>query len=336
MAILMKLGFGTLMTFALVLLTSVFLGMFSVDYSIMALALAMVSGGFFLRVFLDWNKLNQVLEESEIKLEFEDVLNFIAVVGGAFVAFSLSIELGISAVLASGITGVLATLILPRFDVPIFCGSFVGMASYSLLPGYQYLGLAAVIAGGVFVLGKAAFNGFGGKLGTIAFIGCVIAAILTGQSFSGEPVIQGELLEFLLIYSVIGAVVTFTLSERLDNSAVISSGAVGVMAAVILPILYPEFGNTLAVMTYCASFAGMSSLKRIKDEFMMAFAGIICAIVFAFSAPYLGGAGGKLGTTAFISVITVNGVGVAYKYFKHALIDTVRKRKTPQKQQQLD
>ncbi len=87
MAILMKLGFGTLMTFALVLLTSVFLGMFSVDYSIMALALAMVSGGFFLRVFLDWNKLNQVLEESEIKLEFEDLLNFIAVVGGAFVAF---------------------------------------------------------------------------------------------------------------------------------------------------------------------------------------------------------------------------------------------------------
>jgi len=40
----------------------------------------------------------------------------------------------------------------------------------------------------------------------------------------------------------------------------------------------------------------------------MAIAGVICALVFMFTSPYLGGAGGKLGTIAFGTVIALKGM----------------------------
>ena len=40
----------------------------------------------------------------------------------------------------------------------------------------------------------------------------------------------------------------------------------------------------------------------------MLAAGIICGFVFIYSSPHLGGAGGKLGTIAFGSVIALKGI----------------------------
>jgi hypothetical protein len=50
----------------------------------------------------------------------------------------------------------------------------------------------------------------------------------------------------------------------------------------------------------------MSSKERIPNEFYMILTGIICAITFVYTFSYLGGAGGKLGTIAFGSVIVVS------------------------------
>jgi len=332
MVVLFKIGFGILTLFAFILLITVIIGMLSANYTGAALAMAAVSTGFFLIVFEEWNGLKKTVHEQEVDFVKEDFLNFISVAAGAYAAYILSIDVGLTAVMASGLVGILATLIFPEYDTPIFCGSFVGMASSSLLPGYLYIGLAGVIAGGVYVIGKLVFKGFGGKLGTTAFIGCVLAAVITGQSFSSETVITGQELELLLVYSVLGAVGTFIISVRLDNSAVISSAAVGVLGAAVLPAIYPEFGNTLAIMVYCASFAGMASLDRIKNELLMAAAGIICAIVFSFSSPYLGGAGGKLGTIAFLSVITINGLESSYVFASSMFGELIGGNKTREKQ----
>ena len=257
-----------------------------------------------------WNEfLSHVLPDiKEIKWGLQDLGNFTSVVGGAVLTFALSTDLGLGPVVAASLVGILATLALRRFDVPIYCGAFVGMASRGYLCEYGHLVLASVLAGVVFVLSKAAFNGFGGKLGTIAFIGCIGAGLLTGRACSSVPVPGWDVGVYLVGYSVLAAVLTYVLNVRLKNSPVISSGLVGLAGGLILPVVHPDMGGILAVMVICASFAGMSNRQRVPNELYLVIAGVLCALVFMYSHPHLGGAGGKLGTIAFGSVIATAGM----------------------------
>ncbi len=237
----------------------------------------------------------------------QDAGSFVGVMGGALLTFALSVDLGLGPVVAAGLVGIAATLLVRRFDVPIYCGAFAGMACSSLLHGYGHMVLASALAGTVFLLAKPVFNGFGGKLGTIAYIGCLGAGLLTSRAFGSAPVPGWDMGVYLVGYSVLGAVLTYVLNVRLKHSPVISSGLVGLAGGLILPILHPGIGTTLGVMVICASFAGMSSRQRVPNELYVAVAAVLCALVFMYSAPYLGGAGGKLGTIAFGSVIAVAG-----------------------------
>jgi hypothetical protein len=238
-------------------------------------------------------------------LDKNDLFSAVAVVVGAFVCYVMSTDLGLGAVLSAGVVGMLSVLVAPKYAVPAYCGAFVGMASSELLPTHFHLLLAAVVAGAIFAAAKLSFNGFGGKLGTIAFTGCIVAALLTGQSFLSAPVPTWDIGGLLIVYSILGAVITRVFSIRLKHGAVMASSVVGLLGGLILPALHPEVGSTLAVMVICASFAGMSSADRIPNEVSMAVAGLIAALVFMFTSPYLGGAGGKLGTIAFGSVIAL-------------------------------
>jgi uncharacterized membrane protein HdeD (DUF308 family) len=112
----------------------------------------------------------------------------------------------------------------------------------------------------------------------------------------------------IILTSVIASVVTYLVNVKLGKGGVIASGLVGLVGGLVLPVAFPAVGATLATVCICASFAGMSSKARIANEALMAVAGVLVGLVFMYSSPYLGGAGGKLGTTAFGSVIAVNAV----------------------------
>ncbi|MGM0414663.1 MAG: hypothetical protein ACQEQP_05755 [Bacillota bacterium] len=310
--ILFKTGFLILDFFTIVILTAFFIGLTSQFSILLTAGLILVFAGFFYETRKNWSRLNMKRAEMRDYFSIIDFNNFLAVVLGGLVTFALSQFFGISAVLASGLIGIIAYLLIPKYEVPAFCGSFVGMASYSLLPGYRYLILAGFIAGIVYVIGKYSFKGFGGKLGTTAFIGTVLAAVFTGQNFTGGSIPEGNMIYLLIFYSIIGAVLTFIMHTRFKFSVVFSSGFIGVIAAIILPIIYPVNGATLAVMAYCASFAGMSSKDRIPNELIMTLAAILTALIFIFTSPYLNGAGGKLGITAFASIITIKGLAIIF------------------------
>ena len=62
------------------------------------------------------------------------------------------------------------------------------------------------------------------------------------------------------------------------------------------------------MVVICASFAGMSGKNRFPHTWLMLIAGLFSGLVFMFSLPSLGGAGGKLGTIAFGSVIALKGI----------------------------
>jgi hypothetical protein len=106
---------------------------------------------------------------------------------GAVFCYFLSIHANLGSVLAAGITGTLASFLplinkksvyLKKLPATIYCGSFVGMSSIIVAPSISFVVLAGIWASVFFVLSKNLFVGIGGKLGTIAFGGVVMASLI--------------------------------------------------------------------------------------------------------------------------------------------------------------
>lgn len=236
-----------------------------------------------------------------------DVFDALAVVAGAVVTYALSVSAGFGPVLASALVGVAVGLALPNVGAPAYCGSFVGMASPAVFGSLEYVALAGVVAALGYVAATESFGGVGGKLGTLALFGCATTAAAVGLEYTDPGTPQWDLAHLVVPVAAIGAVVTVLLSVRLELGAVVGSGLVGIGAGLGFPLALPELGPTLATVAFCASFVGMSSTERLTDGRHVALAGGLCGLVFLAVAPAFAGAGGKLGTTAFVACIAVIG-----------------------------
>ncbi|NHN48661.1 hypothetical protein G9464_13805 [Halostella sp. JP-L12] len=232
-----------------------------------------------------------------------DALTAGAVVAGALVTYPLSVDAGLGPVVAAALVGIVAPFVTD-YDVPAYCGAFVGMASESLV-GYGGLALAAVVAGVAYVVSGDAFGGFGGKLGTVAFVGCTAAVAATGAGYP-EVATDWRVGWPLLLVTTLAAVATYLAHARLGYSVVLSSGAVGLAGGLLLPAA-PR-GGPLAAAAFCATFAGMSSVRRLPTVVHAATAGLLCGVLFAAVAARFPGSGGKLGTVAFAACLGVYGV----------------------------
>ncbi len=234
-----------------------------------------------------------------------NILNFSSVFLGALVTYTLSVDLGLGAVVAAGVVGILAAILFPSYGVPIYCGAFVGMTSSVFLGNHYQVALGAFFAGIIFVLATGMLDGFGGKLGTIAYAGCILAGLCLACEFIVAPIPGWDGRMLIILYSIAACVSTFSISIYLKQGPVMASGVVGLVGGLVLPVIHPGFGETLAVLVICASFAGMSSTKRFPKLWPLFVAGVFTGIIFIYTLPFLGGAGGKLGTIGFGSVIAM-------------------------------
>lgn len=236
-----------------------------------------------------------------------DASNSLAVVAGAVVTYVLSVFAGFGPVLASALVGVAVGLARPQIGAPAYCGSFVGMASPAVFGSLEYVTIAGLVAGLGYVATTETFGGVGGKLGTLALFGCATTAAVVGLEYSDPAAPQWELAHLIVPVAAVGAAVTVLLSVNLELGAVVGSGLVGIAAGLGFPLAVPEFGATLATVAFCASFVGMSSPERLAGVRHVGFAGGVCGLVFLVVTPAFAGAGGKLGTIAFLSCATVLG-----------------------------
>ena len=236
-----------------------------------------------------------------------DLVDGLAVAAGAVVTYWLSVAGGLGPVLASALVGLVVGLALPRVGAPVYCGSFVGMASPAAFPSLEYVALAGVVSGVAYVASSGSFGGVGGKLGTIALFGCASTAALVGLEY-GEPAApQGDLAALVVPVAAVAAVATVVLALRFGLGAVVGSGLVGVVAGLAFPAVGGEVGATLAAVTFCASFVGMSSADRLAGSTRVGLAGALCGVVYLAATPAFTGAGGKLGTIAFVSCLGLIG-----------------------------
>lgn len=97
----------------------------------------------------------------------------VAVVVGSLVTAILAKVSGVGPVVASAHVGAVAALVSPTWAAAVFCGSFVGMLSPESFPALYQLVIATLACAFLFWLGSPVFAGYGGKLGTTAFFGCI-------------------------------------------------------------------------------------------------------------------------------------------------------------------
>jgi len=246
------------------------------------------------------------------KLSRDDGLIIVCVLTGALITFLLNNYLELGSVVPAALVGLVGVVIGGKKAAPIYCGAFVGMACQEVSGSLFPIFFAGLLAGVLFVLNKSFFNGFGGKLGTIAFTGCLLIVFLRGGEFSGVFIESSQLRWSLVFYTVLGAILTYVGSVRLGQSPVLSSALVGLIGGIILPSLFPETGFLLAGAMFCGAFVGMSSPERLPHEGFIIVAGLLAGVIMVYSSPYLGGTGGKLGTIAFVSTLGVRGLWDLY------------------------
>ena len=117
----------------------------------------------------------------------DDLQDIVYVSLGALLTYYISIDLKLGAVIAAGFTGTLASYLpnifrksawIKRVPVAAYCGAFVGMTAPAVSSGYTFIIFSAFLTGALFVSAKNVFNGFGGKLGTIAFGGVALSSLI--------------------------------------------------------------------------------------------------------------------------------------------------------------
>ncbi|MBG0771094.1 MAG: hypothetical protein H0S82_05260 [Anaerolineaceae bacterium] len=237
----------------------------------------------------------------------QSALEVLAVLIGGLAAYTLAHDVGLGPVVAASLVGIVAHLVVPKFSTAAYAGAFVGMTSDLLLLTHLEVLLASLFSGVVFYLTKPVFPGVGGKLGTIALIGTTMMSLSLQRIFLIAPLPDFQTSLEIIVIALIATPLTFYLSAAHGNGPVLASGVVGMISGLVLHVIYPEMGTNLAVVAICASFAGMSGRERLPNFGMVLLVALLTGVVFIFSTPHLGGAGGKLGTIAFGSVLAVIG-----------------------------
>ncbi len=231
---------------------------------------------------------------------------------GVFATYSLVHLFDISVVIASSFIGLLGHFLLKKYEVPIYCGSFAGMVSVALF-GFFEVAILALVCAFVYAHISPLFSGYGGKLGTIAFISSLIVHSLFLDEFA---VVDTDFhLLLLLLTALVGVVSTFYLQHQMKTSAVFASALTSSVFALLVIYALPAYAG-YAIVFFSASFIGMSSKKRLPGAFFVVFSGLTLGFVYYLFVSLFNGLGGKLGLMAFISVIITMSISKVYEFIK--------------------
>ena len=239
--------------------------------------------------------------------EAADAATVLAVAAGAPLTRLLAVDLGLGVVVAAALVGLLADRLLPSYGAAVYCGAFVGMASPVVFGGLPAVTAAGLLAGAVFVAAEEVFDGFGGKLGTTAFVGCAAIALALGADGGSGSAVSGSTAVGYALAGAAAAGVTYVSSVHLEHGPVQASALVGLVGGLVSPALLVG-GDGIAAVVFCASFAGMADPGRVPGVGAIAVAGALCGVLVAATSLVLVGFGGKLGTIAFVACLLVRGL----------------------------
>ncbi len=265
--------------------------------------------GLFFLVLIIGIILTLIAEKSDAKEISFMTLDGVFTMLGVFATYSIVHFLEVPVVLVSCGVGLLGHFLIRKFEVPIYCGSFAGMVSVALFGFWEVLVLALVCAV-VFTLSKPIFKGYGGKLGTIAFL----SSLIVHSIFLDEFIVVDMNLELwlLLMTTILGVFLTYCVHHYLKQTSVFASALCTMVFGILFIYVFPEHMDYVVVF-FSASFIGMSSKRKLPNLIYVFLSGLILGLIFDMFIEFFNGLGGKLGLMAMISVIITSGVQVIIK-----------------------
>lgn len=292
-------SFFILMGFTIFLLLLTFITSFNENIPVFIITFILIICFLFASVkeFFNIAKLKIELFKFDI-----DIYSIFFVFLGGILTYFLNINLELGAVVSSCLIGLGGSIVIKKYSVELYCGSFVGMISPRLIHDFTHIFIASLLAGLIFSLSKYVFDGFGGKLGAIAFSSWFFLFFFSNIEFI-NPVLDKNINLIAFILSFLGVFLTFLLNHYVNKDPVISSAFITLIGAMILPFFYPTSHIILTPLLFTATFSGMASKERIYSFLQIVISSFFVAILFYFSFTHLGGVGGKLGTIAFGSII---------------------------------
>ena len=118
----------------------------------------------------------------------------------------------------------------------------------------------------------------------------------------------------IIITGILGATLTFFVSEKLNQGAVKASAVLSLIVGLFF-YCFPELlssylTSNIPVVFIGASFIGMASSKIISNYGSLTLAGFLFSIIYINKSNFFDGYGGALGTSAFIALIATLGVSL--------------------------
>ena len=226
------------------------------------------------------------------------------VFAGVVITYEISYLFSFSSVLSSASIGFFGFLFFRKYSIGIYCGSFAGMISIALLNHYQMLivGIVCVIS---FQIIKTILDGFGGRLGSIAFVSTTLVSFVFSKSMLE---IEFEVIWYLVfVFAVAGSMISSLIHNQLGKSAVLASALPSLLLAILIDFLFPNLGIYSSIF-FTASFIGMSNKNVITNWTISLIIGIILGIIFLLFLDFFNGFGGKMGLMAFASIMVSQGV----------------------------
>jgi len=119
------------------------------------------------------------IHEPLVETQSENIKLLVTAMIATFVTYMLNVQLGFGAVVASGLVGLISSCLLPApLSVMAYTGAFVGMSSATRFPNVWYTIVAGCVVGLVYILTRRVYQGFGGRLGTVAAVSVILASAL--------------------------------------------------------------------------------------------------------------------------------------------------------------
>jgi len=293
------------------------------------------------------------------KINWNNIFNYFifSFIGTIFTIYVVVI--GWNAVIASSIAGIIFSIFTitvhdeTRRSWAGFAGSFAGMTSTYLLAdqsvnpfSIKFILIAlflSAIVGVLYSVGEIAssiqpglfFDGYGGRLGTIAFISVIFFLLFKfffkSHSFTIFDFYSYNLLNDPLFYltipsAMVGAMISMEIKNAVsslnDNYKVLSVAITGMIGGILITKI-PVYGEEYALAWYTGAFVGMSSYFILMLKRNYFFSGIIAGVFYVVFRGVFTGVGGKLGFISFMAVLTMRLIGICY----NVIISLINKNK---------
>ena len=245
----------------------------------------------------------------------DSVITILTAIFGIASTYAINIYAGQGPVISASLICLIGGLFFGNYAGINNSGAFAGMSSRVFVPSIVYTLFDGLLVGALWIVLIKSFLGYGGKQGTIAFIGVSVSSFIlyfinpvTYFNLNAYLVVGATYVILVVAFSAIGTVSTLVLQEKViqktfkKNDGIIGAALIGLIAGFLIPTLPLPYSSTLPAVVAAGSYAGMSSRNILKNDVDFLAVGMITGIVFIALLPVSIECGGKLGTSAFLAV----------------------------------